>query len=69
MVQIKSKGVIGVESPSPRSIWCGRYHVLECKFFDGYHVKKLDIMSMISLSLEFSMFAYTYGVASLSRID
>jgi len=23
MVQIKLKGVIGVESPSPRSFWCG----------------------------------------------
>jgi len=25
MVQIKLKGVIGVESPSPRSFWCGLY--------------------------------------------
>ena len=28
MVQIKLKGVIGVESPSPRSFWCG-YHALQ----------------------------------------
>ena len=25
MVQIQLKGVIGVESPSPRSFWCGRH--------------------------------------------
>ena len=25
MVQIKLKGVVGVESPSPRSFWCGQF--------------------------------------------
>ena len=26
MIQIKLKGVIGVESPSPRSFWCGSHY-------------------------------------------
>ena len=40
MVQIKLKGVIGVEHPSPKSFWCG---------VPGRHEKFVDVRSLLSI--------------------
>jgi len=37
MVQIKLKGVIRVESPSPRSFWCGLYEAVPENREDNIH--------------------------------